>query len=197
MNVLIVASHPRTNSFTFAVADRFAQGLQDAGHRPELLDLYSIGFDPALRETDEPSWSSSRKMYSPEVEAEIARMKKHDALAYIFPIWWYTMPAMLKGYIDRVWNDGVAYGSSKLHHERVLWLGLAGASREHLEKRQYDKMLKRQLNVGMAAYAGIPVSKVEILYNTLDARPGLHERLLAQAYDLGFRFTELKGDVSE
>ncbi|MBD0378831.1 NAD(P)H oxidoreductase [Paenibacillus sedimenti] len=197
MNVLIVASHPRTNSFTFAVADRFAQGLQDAGHRAELLDLYSIGFDPALREADEPVFSSTRKMYSPEVEAEIARMMKHEALAYVFPIWWYNMPAMLKGYIDRVWNDGIAYGSGKLHHERVLWLGLAGASREHFEKRHYDDMLKRQLNVGMASYAGIPVSKVEILYNTLDARPGLHERLLAQAYDLGFRYREMKGDVFE
>ncbi|MOA52701.1 Glutathione-regulated potassium-efflux system ancillary protein KefF [compost metagenome] len=59
-------------------------------------------------------------MYSPEVEAEMERMKKHDALAYVFPVWWYNLPAMLKGYIDRVWNNGFAYGSNKLHHKKVL-----------------------------------------------------------------------------
>ncbi|MFC5704309.1 NAD(P)H oxidoreductase [Cohnella faecalis] len=196
MNVLTVVSHPRTNSFTFAVANRFVQGLKNAGHETEVLDLHRSGFDPVLWEADEPDWSADHKTYSPEVETEIERMKKHDALAFIFPIWWYSMPAMLKGYVDRVWNHGFAYGSSKLHHQRVLWLGLAGDSLEHFEKRQYDKMIAHHLNVGIASYVGIPNSKAEILYNTLGSKEGHSERLLTQAYDLGLHYAEFKGDAS-
>lgn len=75
MKVLTVVTHPRTNSLTFAAADRFVQGLTDAGHDTEVLDLHRSGFDPVLREADEPDWTNANKKYSPEVEAEIERMK--------------------------------------------------------------------------------------------------------------------------
>ncbi|NEN84867.1 NAD(P)H oxidoreductase [Paenibacillus elgii] len=188
MKILTVVSHPRVNSLTFSVADRFLQGLADAGHETEMLDLHRSGFNPVLWEADEPDWSSDHKIYSPEVEAEIERMKKYDALAYIFPIWWFNLPAMLKGYIDRVWNNGFAYGSNKLHHKQVLWLGLAAAPKELFEKRQYDKMLSQHLNVGIANYCGISNSKVEILYDTLDSRPEIFENLLMRAYHLGLYY---------
>lgn len=188
MKILTVVSHPRVNSLTFSVADRFLQGLADAGHETEMLDLHRSGFNPVLWEADEPDWSSDHKTYSPEVEAEMERMKKYDALAYIFPIWWFNLPAMLKGYIDRVWNNGFAYGSNKLHHKQVLWLGLAAAPKEHFEKRQYDKMLSQHLNTGIADYCGISNSKVEILYDTLDSRPEIFENLLMRAYHLGLHY---------
>ncbi|GAK42623.1 NAD(P)H oxidoreductase [Paenibacillus sp. TCA20] len=188
MRILSVVCHPRTSSLTFAVAERFVQGLKDAGHESEVLDLHRHGFNPVLGEADEPDWSDSRKIYSPEVEAEMERMRKHDALAYIFPIWWYSMPAMLKGYIDRVWNNGFAYGANQLHHRQVLWLGLAGAPPEHFEKRQYDKMLSQHLNVGIASYSGIPDSRVEILYDTLNENAEYRQGLLQQAYQLGLEY---------
>ncbi|MGG4555038.1 NAD(P)H oxidoreductase [Paenibacillus humicus] len=188
MNILTVVSHPRLQSLTFAVADRFTQGLIDAGHQTELLDLHRSGFNPLLWETDEPDWSSDQKSYSLEVEAEMERMRKHDALAYIFPVWWYNLPAMLKGYIDRVWNNGFAYGSNKLHHRQVLWIGLAADSKESMAKRQYDTMMNHQLNVAIAGYCGIENSRVEILYNTLDTNTEVHKQLLMQAYELGFTY---------
>jgi len=188
MKILTVVSHPRVDSLTFAVAERFMQGLIDAGHETEMFDLHRSGFNPVLWKADEPDPSSDRKIYSPEVETEIERMNKHDALAYIFPVWWHSFPAMLKGYIDRVWNDGFAYGSNKLHHIRVLWLGLASAPKKHYEKWQYDKMITHHLNIGIADFCGISNSKVEILYDTLDSRPEIIERLLLQAYHLGLYY---------
>ncbi|QJC50405.1 NAD(P)H oxidoreductase [Paenibacillus albicereus] len=190
MNVLIVAAHPRSDSLTLAVTERFRQGLLDAGHGAEVLDLYRSGFDPSLRQEDEPDWSNERKVYSAEAEAEMERMKRHDALAYIFPIWWYGMPAMLKGYIDRVWNYGFAYGSSKLSHRRVLWLGLAAATQEQLGKRSYDKMMAHLFNVGLSEYAGIAESRFEILYDTLRPDPAYAEQLLAGAYELGLHYSD-------
>lgn len=76
---LTVVTHPRTNSLTFAVADRFVQNLIKAGHDIEVLDLHRSGIDPVLGEADEPDWTRKHKQYSTEVEAEIERMKKHDA----------------------------------------------------------------------------------------------------------------------
>lgn len=188
MKVLTVVSHPREDSLTFAVAQRFEQGLKDAGHVTEILDLHRIGFDPVLRQEDEPNWSKTAQKYSPEVEKEIARMKKHDALAYIFPLWWYSMPAMLRGYIERVWNYGFAYGTSKLHHQRVLWLTLAAAAPEDLQKRGYDQMIEHHQNVGLANYAGIQNSKVEYLYETLKEDPEHIKKLLHQAYNHGYNY---------
>ncbi|RXZ79590.1 NAD(P)H oxidoreductase [Paenibacillaceae bacterium] len=194
MKVLTVVSHPREDSLTFAVANRFTQGLIDAGHQTEVLDLHRIGFNPVLGEADEPDWSSN-KTFSPEVETEIARMKKHDALAFVFPVWWYSVPAMLKGYIERVWNKDFAYGSNKLHHSQVLWIGLAAETKEGLAKRQYDQMINHLLNVGIASYCGISNSKVEFLYNTLDPNPEVQEQLLEQAYQLGLNYNNTRAGI--
>ncbi|MBV6715374.1 NAD(P)H oxidoreductase [Paenibacillus chitinolyticus] len=188
MKVLTVVAHPRTDSLTMAVTDRFARGLQDAGHETEVLDLYRSGFNPVLNETDEPDWTDSGKQYSVEVMAEIERMKRHDGLAYIFPLWWYSLPAMLKGYIERVWNHGFAYGPQKLPHRKVLWLSLAALTPEQLAKRNYDRMINHQLNVGLAEYAGIPTSKVEFLYDTLSSNPDHIQDLLQQAYEHGLHY---------
>lgn len=173
---------------TFKVADRFVQGLAEAGHEAEVLDLHRIGFDPVLQGADEPDWTASEQIFSPEVEKEINRMKAHDALAFVFPVWWWHLPAMLKGYIDRVWNNGFAYGANHLHHEHVLWIGLAGVSKEQMQKRNYDEMITHLLNVGIADYCGVSNSKVELLYETLDSKPEHYDMLLNQAYRLGLNY---------
>ena len=81
MNVLVVVSHPRKDSLTFQVADRFVQGLAEAGHGYEILDLHGIGFDPILREMDEPDYTQENQVFSPEVETEMKRLKKHNAVS--------------------------------------------------------------------------------------------------------------------
>lgn len=191
MNVLIVVSHPRQDSLTFAAARRFAQGLTEAGHDYEILDLHGIGFDPLLQGLDEPDMSLEEQAFSPEVEREMKRLKEHDALAFIFPVWWWHLPAMLKGYIDRVWNNGFAYGKNQLQHQRVLWMALAGVSQEQMNKRNYGESIAHLLNVGIADYCGISKSRVEFLYETtLDSSPRHYELLLNQAYQLGLNYAE-------
>lgn len=190
LKVLTVVCHPRLQSLTFSAANRFAQGLKEAGHETEIIDLHRSGFNPVLWEEDEPDWSGKPKLYSPEVEREIERMKQFDALAYVFPLWWYSMPAMLKGYIDRVWNYGFAYGSSKLHHQHVSWLILAAATHNDLKKRDYDKMVEHQLNVGLADYVGISNSRVQYLFDTLNEDSNHIENLLDQAYQHGLNYGE-------
>lgn len=75
------------------------------------------------------------------------------------------MPAITKGYIDRTWNYGFAYGGTKLPHKKVLWIPLVGETEESLRKRNFDTMISHYLNVGLAGYTGISQSEVAFLYN--------------------------------
>ncbi|MEO2204730.1 NAD(P)H oxidoreductase [Paenibacillus pabuli] len=188
MNVLVVVSHPRKDSLTFQAADRFVQGLTEAGHDFEILDLHEIGFNPVLQGMDEPDYTQPHQVFSPETTTEMERLKKYDAVAFVFPLWWWHLPAMLKGYVDRVMNNGFAYGSNKLHHQKILWIALAGVTEEQMKKRNYDESITNLLNVGIADYCGVPNSSVEFLYETLDAKPEHYENLLNQAHQLGLNY---------
>ncbi|PWU66929.1 NAD(P)H oxidoreductase [Gracilibacillus dipsosauri] len=188
MKVLTVVTHPREESLTFAVADKFMQGLRDAGHEIEVLDLYRSGFNPVLKEEDEPDWQAEQQQFSWEVEKEMERLEKYEALAFIFPLWWWSVPAMLKGYIDRVWNYHFAYGNQRLKHHHVLWLSLAGAPIERFEKRKYDSMMNHYFNIGLADYCGIPSSQFELFYDTIKVKSGYTEHWFQRAYKLGYHF---------
>ncbi|NUU78830.1 NAD(P)H oxidoreductase [Paenibacillus xylanilyticus] len=190
MNVLVVVSHPRKNSLTFQVTDRFVQGLTEAGHGYEILDLHEVSFDPVLRGMDEPDYTQEHQVFSPEIETEMERLKKHDAVAFVFPLWWWHLPAMLKGYVDRVMNNSFAYGTNKLHHQQILWIALAGVTEEQMQKRNYGESITNLLNVGIADYCGVSHSSVEFLYETLDAKPEHYEMLLNQAHQLGLNYAK-------
>ena len=75
MRTLLVLSHPRRHSLCGAVADVFATSLAANGHAVERADLAAEGFDPVVREADEPDWDNPRKVYSPEVRREMERIE--------------------------------------------------------------------------------------------------------------------------
>ena len=188
MNILVTVAHPREKSLTFSLMHALLRGLTDAGHTTEVLDLYRSDFSQVLKEGDEPAWNQENQTYSRKVEEEMQRMNRHDALVYVFPLWWWSMPAMLKGYIDRVWNYGYAYGPSRLPHQRVLWLTIAGAPRERFEKRHYDRMMEHYFNVGLANYVGICESQFHLLVQGIDPSAEHVDHLLQEAYDQGRNF---------
>ena len=136
MNVLIVLAHPRRDSLAGQVADAVASSLAEAGHRPEIADLYREGFDPVLMPPDEPDWDTEDKVYSEAVTREMARVNRNQAIVLVFPIWWWSFPAMMKGWIDRVWNKDYAYGSKTLDHRRALAIGLSASDAEGYASRE-------------------------------------------------------------
>lgn len=186
MNVLIVFDHPRRDSLCGAVLDAFAGGLQSAGHRIELADLRAEGFDPRLGPEDEPDWAAD-KVYSAAVLREQARVDRNDAVAFVFPVWWWSVPATTKGWIDRVWNRGWAYGPRKLPLQKARMLALCSSDAGHYAKRGYDTAMRTQLVTGVMDYCGIADAGIEFLHGTLGddaARAGL----LQQARQLGAAF---------
>jgi NAD(P)H dehydrogenase (quinone) len=196
MKILVVVAHPRTDSLTSNITERFTAGLSEAGHEYEIADLYAEGFNPLLFPQDEPDWDNPNKVYSNEVLREMNRIRASDALVFIFPVWWYSMPAILKGYFDRVWNNGFAYGTAKLPVQKIRWIALVGVTQDQFEKRSYHLMMQHHLNMGLAGYCGVQDSKVHFIYNTLaEFDESLQEKnenhfaaLLNEAHKMGHTF---------
>ncbi|CAL9431682.1 Glutathione-regulated potassium-efflux system ancillary protein KefF [Actinosynnema sp. ALI-1.44] len=166
MRALLVVAHPRRDSLTAHVADRVRARLA-AGAEVDVLDLHAEGFDPRMTEEDEPDWSDPGKAYSPEVRAHMARVVAADVLVVVFPVWWFGPPAILKGWIDRVWNHGFAYGPSSLGGKRMRWIGLAGEPEDTFVRHGMSGLVERQLRDGVSRYCGIDDVELTMLHGTL------------------------------
>ncbi|EBD1524978.1 NAD(P)H oxidoreductase [Listeria monocytogenes] len=198
MEILVVYCHPRNTSLTHEISKKFILGLEDGGHNVEILDLYESHFNPVLEEENEPDWSTDRIVVTPDIKKEMDRMNRVDGLAMIFPVWWYGMPAMMKGYIDKVWQFNYAYGNRKLPHDRIQWIGLVGTKEAQFKKRNYDSHLIHQLNIGISQYSGIKNFQTNLLYGTLKSDPEDKEenikKHLLTAYQLGLNYAEFTSE---
>ncbi|PIM67932.1 NADPH oxidoreductase [Streptomyces sp. JV178] len=167
---LVVVAHHRTDSLTAHTARRAAARLEAAGYRVDLLDLHAEGFDPRMNVADQPDWGDREKRYSDEVHAHMRRILDADAVVAVFPVYWQSVPAILKGWIDRVWNYGFAYGRSepRLAGKRILWLGLAGATADDPIVEGMRAVLETNLSEGIASYCGFSHSTVGLLTDAED-----------------------------
>jgi putative NADPH-quinone reductase len=112
MRVLVIYAHPLADSFAAALHRTLVAGLQRSGHQVDDCDLYAEGFDPVLGAAERRAYNTP----SPDltrVAEHVARLRAAEALVLCFPTWWYGMPAILKGYFDRVWAQGVAFHLSE------------------------------------------------------------------------------------
>jgi NAD(P)H dehydrogenase (quinone) len=107
VRILVVFAHPKRDSFTGRILDSFVAGLEQAGHVAEVADLYGEGFQPLLVPEDYAQWED-RPMPA-DVIREQARVERSEGIALVFPVWWWSMPAILKGWFDRVFSAGWAY----------------------------------------------------------------------------------------
>ncbi|MCY3879240.1 MAG: NAD(P)H-dependent oxidoreductase [Rhodobacteraceae bacterium] len=108
MRVLLVYCHPEPASFTAAIRDLVCARLDRAGAEFRQLDLYQESFDPVLSRGALAAYSDPSKNRA-TVEAHVANIEWSDSLIFIYPTWWYGMPAMLKGWLDRVFLPGSAF----------------------------------------------------------------------------------------
>jgi len=108
MRVLLVFCHPRADSFCASLRDAAAMALETAGHLVHVEDLYGEGFSPALSAAERANYYDESANRG-DVEPSVARLKAAEALLLVYPTWWFGMPAMLKGWLDRVWVPGVAF----------------------------------------------------------------------------------------
>lgn len=108
MRVLVIYAHPLADSFAASLHQSVVATLRRSGHQVDDCDLYAERFDPALGAAERASYNTPTPDLSGVAE-HVARLKTAEALVLCFPTWWYGMPAILKGYFDRVWAPGVAF----------------------------------------------------------------------------------------
>jgi len=105
MNILIVLAHPSPDSFNHAIADTVLSASRENGHTAILYDLYRQGFDSHLTEREIPTDG----VVPPEIEVMCRELRAADGIVIVHPNWWGQPPAILKGWVDRVFRPGVAY----------------------------------------------------------------------------------------
>jgi len=124
MRVFIVHAHHEPTSFNAAMMWTARHALMEQNHQIVVSDLYAMGFDPVsdrrnfittsdpdrLKQQDEEALASRTNGYVPELQAEMDKLAWCDLLIFQFPLWWLGPPAILKGWIDRVFAVGRSYG---------------------------------------------------------------------------------------
>ena len=109
MKVLLAYAHPQPDSFVAAVRASAVAGLRAAGHEVDLLDLDAEGFEPRLPLHEWRAQQQRRPPMASDVLAHAERLRRAEALVLVYPTWWGAQPAIMKGWLERVWVDGVAF----------------------------------------------------------------------------------------
>ncbi|MEO0893685.1 MAG: NAD(P)H-dependent oxidoreductase [Pseudomonadota bacterium] len=188
MHVLIVLDHPNAASFSAASAQAFIEGAQEAGHTTELADLHVEGFDPRWTQADidgDATGDAPR-----DILQEQQRIDRADAICLVFPLFWWGMPAMTKGWIDRVWTWGWAYDQLddpeiSLQRPRTgVLLIPAGARSDEMERQGYSAALETAWIDGTFGYFGFQKRELVVL-NGSDGSQERRKNLLERAYQAG------------
>jgi NAD(P)H dehydrogenase (quinone) len=118
MQHALIIAHPNPRSFVASLAVAYAEAAAALGHKTIMRDLYGMAFDPCLKadEIVSPMGGAPR----PDVVAERVLIADVDVFALFYPFWLNAPPAMLKGYLDRVFGFGFAYGMGKAGMEPLL-----------------------------------------------------------------------------
>ncbi len=118
MNHLLIFSHPNPKSFNHAILETLSEALRKNGHEVRVRDLYALKFDSVLKGSDLEM--AGKQPPAEDVQEEQKHVAWADVLTFIYPLWWAGMPAIAKGYMDRVFSEGFAYRFDEKGHHRLL-----------------------------------------------------------------------------
>ena len=190
-------AHPEPASFTASLARHGMKALEQDGHSVDLVDLYAIGFDPVsdrrnfvaagnpdrFDQQDEERHAAATGGFSTELQLEMDRLAACDVLILQFPIWWLGMPAIMKGWIDRVFAIGRTYGGGRWFDRglmrgklAMLAVTIGGTEQAYSECGIYGPALDmlRPINHGILGFCGFDVVEPFLAY--APARKGDQER---------------------
>ena len=109
MSVLVIVVHPDPDSFTHRIADRIVTTLEAQGRPVVWVDLYAAGFSAAMSPAEIGAYQSENPVLDPLVMDQISHISSCETLVFVYPTWWSGLPAVLKGWLDRVMVPGVAF----------------------------------------------------------------------------------------
>ncbi|MDE6224201.1 MAG: NAD(P)H-dependent oxidoreductase [Alphaproteobacteria bacterium] len=166
-NILLVYGHPKTpKSFNFDLKERLVATLKNHGHNVLVRDLYEISFNPLLSSKDLELIHN--KQIPDDIKKEQEFIRNADVIIFIYPIWWAGQPAIIKGYIDRVFSYGFAYmykGGKVvglLPDKKAIIINSNGNSTELYEREGFYDAMRLVVDKGIFAFCGF--SKVKHLF---------------------------------
>ncbi|UWY27936.1 NAD(P)H-dependent oxidoreductase [Flavobacterium sp. TR2] len=150
MNILIVYAHPSKKSYTFQVLERLKLTLNNENWNVEISDLYASHFVSDMSETEyEREGFAKTQLHLPaDVLAEQEKIEKADCIIFLYPVWWSDCPAKLKGWFDRVYSVGYAYGQNETSRKmKTIPYGLvictAGHPNEFLQEIEIAQSMEK------------------------------------------------------
>jgi NAD(P)H dehydrogenase (quinone) len=186
VNVLVVYAHPEPTSFAAGLKDAAVKALTAAGHLVEVSDLYAEGFNPVAGRHDFKSISDPARFhyqseqlhasqsdgFAADLVREQERLMRADLLVFVFPLWWGGLPAIVKGWFDRVCAYGVAYADGKRYEQgyfvgrRALLALTTGGTAERFSQGGYGEMSHVLHSVQRCAleYLGLEALKPFVAY---------------------------------
>lgn len=158
MKTVIVTAHPEPGSLTNDIARRLASALDPSS--VEIVDLAAEGFDPRFTVADRATYLTGSG-FAHDVAEEQRRLAEADHLVLVFPVYWWSMPAQLKGWIDRVFVNGWAFTIDPGHGIRrnlgrltIHLIPVAGDDAGVYERHGYESALRTQIEHGIIDYCG-------------------------------------------
>ncbi|MFM2317730.1 MAG: hypothetical protein RLZZ215_351 [Pseudomonadota bacterium] len=192
MRVLIVYAHPNPASFNHAMLEYCQKGLIAAGHEVRVKDLYTENFDPVLRAQDLASLQT--RVIPEKIAQEQEALLWAEGLVFIYPLWWYGRPAILKGWFDHILTNGVAFAYSAegpmglLQHKKALVLITAGSDKSFFQANDSENLIHRPMTDGTLSFCGIKNIQYEVFYNVPTLPLEEREKILQQIAALGANF---------
>lgn len=163
MKHLVLFCHPSQESFNHAVLEAYCSELKDNGHEVTVRNLYQSPLHPIL--TQEEYEEALKARYQPEVAQEQELISWCDCLTMIYPIWWGGMPALLKGYVDRVFSYGFAYELDgeepipRLAGKSAVSICTTGTPYKVYEKMGMHKAMDQTRNLSIFEFCGFTVKQ--------------------------------------
>lgn len=168
MNYLVIYAHPDPHSFNHAILETVTEELGGSENSYSVRDLYSNSFDPVLKVTD--LQNIRRNKQAKDIEEEQELIRNADVLIFIFPVWWFNMPAILKGYIDRVFAEGFAFQlnangvSGLLRGKKAILFNTTGGGRKNYEEFGFAEAFRKCICNGIFNFCGFDQVVQNFLY---------------------------------
>jgi NAD(P)H dehydrogenase (quinone) len=160
MKHAVILAHPDPKSFNASVARAYCKAAEGLGHTPLLRDLYAMGFDPRLRASERPEMPQ----FAPDADVAAERRQLGDVhvFAFVYPLWFDAPPAILKGYMDRVFGAGFGYRQLRNGGEDPLLVGKkmisftsSGSTKARLEEQGSWLSICQLFDCHFAAMCGL------------------------------------------
>ncbi len=162
MNVLVLYAHPNPKSFCHAILEVAVKTFEGEGHSVHVRDLYALKFNPILDASDFMAFKEGKTPL--DIASEQDEIRWSDVIVIVFPIWWASMPAILKGYFDRVFSYGFSFGKGPggsvvglLSGKKVYIFNTLGNTEDSYQNLGMFKSISQTMEEGVLKFSAMQV----------------------------------------